>query len=131
MSKKLEFDEWEISLETVSLVKNVTGFEDVIVVRVEGPEVEDLKQLSKSIDFAVHGQPLFSIENLGIRVSRLLLRILWVALHNHLCFPQTLAESCVVVTAFLLTFSLPRTGALNVITENGRDSLFEAAKITL
>lgn len=48
------------------LVKKVTGFEDVRVVRVDDPEVEDLKQLSKSIDVALPGQPSFSIENLRI-----------------------------------------------------------------
>lgn len=66
VKKKLEFDEWGISLEMVPHVKKVTGFEDVRVVRVDDPEVEDLKQLSKFIDLAVPGQPSFSIENLRI-----------------------------------------------------------------
>lgn len=66
VNKKLEFDEWEVLLEMIPLVKKVTGFEDVRVVRVDDPEVEELRQLSKSIELAVPGQPSFSIENLRI-----------------------------------------------------------------
>lgn len=66
VKKDLDFDEWEISLEMVPLIKKVTGFEDVRVVRVDDPTVEDLKQLSKFIDLAIPRQPSFSIKNLTI-----------------------------------------------------------------